>query len=176
MRYQIELERRTSTGLNYLLGTGFAGKDYNPALGFEDWKNYRMFTSRLEYNWLAKKSSPIYKISVKTEPYAYINNETKKYDVINLNLPIHLGTKSGYSFEISNSYSLENVNDSVKYLKKVVIPPGNYKYFYFRGQIFSPFTSPFAIVMDFKIGSFYDGYQQTFAISPIWNMSKIFRV
>jgi hypothetical protein len=174
LRYQVEIERRSQTGFNYLVGTGYAGKHYNPGIGFEAWKNYQLYVTRFEYSWFAKESSPLYKTYINIWPYTYINNSYNNYDILNLNSTISTSTKSGYRYQLIGFYSFENIRDTATFLGLVEIPEGHYNYSYAEVTFKTPDSYPLKSTIKLNFGQFYDGTRFSFTVKPTWNPSRYF--
>ncbi len=172
LRYQIEMERRSNAGFNYLFGTGYAGKNYNPGLGFEEWKNYQLYVAKLEYRWFAAESSPLYQTYINIWPYAYFNNSYNNYDIINLNSTISSSTKPGYKYTLIGFYTYENIRDSVTFLDQINIPEGHYKYIHANAKFNTPDAFPFKTTIELNVGQYYDGSKNSLIVQPTWNVSR----
>ncbi len=171
-RYNVELERRTNIGLNYLLGTSYVGKNYNPSLGFENWQDYHSIDSKLGYSWLAAEKSKIYKNSLKINPYIFWNNSDGKVDIYEINPSLTINTKSGFSFDFINHYLSENIRDTTIFLNNIKIPSGNYNYDNIELNLYTPEIFPVKAVVSFKGGGYYHGHRIMFAFKPVWNVSR----
>jgi len=172
LRYQIEMERRSNAGFNYLFGTGYAGKNYHPGLGFEEWKNYQLYVAKLEYSWFAAESSPIFRTYINIWPYAYFSNSHNNYDIINPNLTISTSTKPGYKYTLIGFCTYENIRDSVTFLDQINIPEGHYKYFHANAKFNTPHAFPFKTTIELNIGQFYDGFKNSLIVQSTWNASR----
>jgi hypothetical protein len=171
-RYNFELERRSNIGFNYLLGTSYVGKNYNPSLGFENWQDYHSIDLRLGYSWLAAEKSKIYKTSLKINPPIFWNNSDGKVDLYEINPSLTIDTKSGFSVVLVNHFLYENLRDTTVFLNAIKIPSGSYNYYHIETKLSTPEVFPFKAVLSLKGGNYYNGYRIMFAFQPVWNVSR----
>jgi hypothetical protein len=172
LRYRIELERRSIDKFSYLFGTSYIGRNYNPALGFENWQNYSDVNGKLQYSWLGKESAAIYRTTAGITPVVMWNNSDGKIDGWNISPSLFFIANSGYEFTISGNLIYEKVRYPLTYLNKVDIPLGNYRFYNAGIQINTPFVNPFQISFNFSTGTFYDGTRVSFIVQPRWNVSR----
>ena len=93
LRYQIELERRSSDKFSYQVGYSFVGENYNPVLGFESWRNYKRVKAIFKYSWLASEKSKIYRTTIDILDNTIWSNIDNEADLFNLAPTLTISTK-----------------------------------------------------------------------------------
>ncbi|MCU0379180.1 MAG: carbohydrate binding family 9 domain-containing protein [Bacteroidales bacterium] len=166
-------ERRSSTGLGYAFGYSYVGTDYNPAVGFERLKNYRLFRFDLRYGWLPGQRSIFYRHSTEFEMryFTYANDgalmtfETKAAWVFQ--------TKTKWKGELSAEYGRENLKDTLFLLKdEVFVTPSEYNNITYSVDITTPDSRAFYLKVLSETGPYFDGKRYSVRLQPTWNVSK----
>ena len=99
-KFYIEWTKRSQNGLTYSFNYGRAGKDYNPAVGFEHRYDFHKLNINVAYNLFPTMKSTI----VLHGPYANLDmtwgNTTGALESEYVNLGYNVLTKSGFTYDV----------------------------------------------------------------------------
>jgi hypothetical protein len=86
-------------------------------------------------------------------------------------------TKDQWHGTVSLLYNNENLKDSLILIEdKASVPPGQYKFFNFMGNLSSPGSNPFFLMLANEMGQYFDGLRFSLHLQPTWNISKHFEL
>ena len=175
-RVRLNFQRQNDNGLGYGLGYSYAGKDYNPGIGFELRQNYQRYMCGLWYGFFHDEKSWLHHHEPVITASFYTRNIDGAVESASINPKWLFETKSGYYLELNALLLYENVPTEFLISKGVNIPEGKYHY----KNITTVFVTPSgqALNIDTKIsaGSFYDGQSYTFGVAPRWTISSSFEL
>jgi hypothetical protein len=170
-------ERRSQKGLGYSLGYAQSGTHFNPGIGFEMIDDYAVVRGSLRYSWISPEISRLYRHSPETR----IMYRTYVDDGSLMSFTDYTGwtfqTKNQWQGSLNLVYNIESLRDSLELLvEEVYVPPSEYKYFNFMGNVVTPASKPFYVMMRSEMGQYYDGNRLSIEIQPTWNISKHFEL
>ena len=166
-------ERRANKGLLYGLGYTQSGERFNPGIGFEMMDDYSVIRGNLGYGWISNETSKLYSHTIETRSMyrTYIEDGSL----------MSFTNFSGWEFQTKNQwqgnlnfvYNIENLKDSLEISEdELYIEPGRYDYASIRGNVVTPMSQSFYLLLMTEMGQFYDGNRVSFRFQPTWNISK----
>lgn len=170
MRFYVNFERFQYSGFVYDLAINYAGKDYNPSMGFESRENYLSSFGRLNYGWVPKDHAFINRHQINSFSNFYIDNDSNQSISGQLSLGYQLITNSGYSFVIRATNEYERVKESLELVDGIEIPIGFYEFPSIKIQIGSPDVHKLRYETEINIGQFYDGFKTSISVEPSINL------
>ena len=171
-RVRIFLQRRNKNGLGYGLGYSYAGKDYNPGVGFETRDNFSRYAWGIWYGWFPDEKSWLFRHQPFLSGVLVKRNTNGTVESAEMSPGWELETKSGYKLSIQTSFLYEDVADSFPISEEVIIPKGNYNFSKLSAVFETPWGKKMSASSEISVGSFYDGKRISFELSPVWNVSS----
>jgi hypothetical protein len=165
-------ERRTWKGFAYNLSYSRAGAGYFPGIGFELRKNFTRFAQKILYGWLPAETSPLLRHQIYVDSFWILRNPDSSIQSAQFGPGWDFTARSGTSGTITIRGFLEDVRIPFFISDGVTIPKGKY---YFS-SVYIKFANPRSGLLHLsnilEIGSFYDGWKISCAISPRWSVSS----
>ncbi len=171
-RFHLNFENRAYSGLNYDLDFSYAGKGYDPGLGFQNRENYSRFGNTLGYGWIPEENTFIQRHKILADGYLYLNNTTGKVESAEVGPVYSLESEQGWEFYADFKYVYENVPDTFSLGDEAEVPEGIYHTYGGSFSVSTPFTWLYGVGLSGSLGSFYDGNWYYLGISPRWNVSN----
>ncbi|MCD4693708.1 MAG: carbohydrate binding family 9 domain-containing protein [Calditrichales bacterium] len=171
-RIRILLQRRNNKGLGYGLAYSYAGKDYNPGVGFEIRENYTRYSGGIWHGWFPDKKSWLYRHQPWLSGILILRNKDGTVESAVFNPGWLFETKSGYAFRIKPSFFYEDILEAFSISENTEMPKGNYHFANISASFSTPFGQIISTETSFSAGSYYDGRRISFEISPVWNASS----
>jgi Domain of unknown function (DUF5916) len=172
LRLNIRMEIPNEAGLNYYLGYGIVGRDYSPALGFEERGNIRTYDGRLGYGIFPTKSKYLFKHLLRLAGY--------RIDGFTSGEEESLGAEMGYTGELKNGasasakfyYSEETLSSPLVLSSLVSIPVGSYAFNGVRLAVNSATGKPLNAGLTSDIGTYYNGDITSLTANTRWDGSR----
>ncbi len=171
-RFHLGWERRKDVGLFYDLFTDYAGRDYNPGIGFESREDYFAIGAIPGMGWLPGEESRIKKHSLSIRSFNFIKNSKNKLESIMTGPNYELITKNNFSFTLWAYYNYENVFETFELSDDVSVPVGEYQFPAIQGSFMTPLSYPLMVAFMTQSGGYYDGNLVSTTINPIWSVSS----
>ncbi len=175
-RVRLLWERRAYTGLSYLLSLEGAGKNYNPAMGFELRENFTRLRGNVAHGW-QYKGNPLFqrnKISLSADLFR--RNSDGTVETAGISPEWQGALVSGASFSIRFSALRENLNNRFQLAENVEIPVGDYAFYDAFINYGTPGGQEFSSGFNMSYGSFYDGTKFSFSVNPKWIVSRYLEI
>jgi hypothetical protein len=174
-RIYVQWERRRYDGLSYKAAYSRAGKDWSPAMGFEERESFNSVQGEISYGWLLGENSKFLRIRIFQNGYNVHNFIENALQSRQFESGFEAETKSGWAGTGSLQNSKELLTESFE-LGNAEIPIGEYQFVQGVVTFFSPFASLFGFFGGGSTGSFYDGYLSSFFIAPRMKLSAHFNL
>jgi len=171
-RLHISWERRKDVGFFYDVFSTYAGRDYNPGIGFESRDDYFMVGFMPGMGWLPGEESSIKKHSLSLRSFNFMKNSRNQLETIMLGPNYELITKNNFSFTLWPYYNYENVFETFELSDDVSVPIGEYQFPAIRGSLMTPLSYPLMVAFMTQSGGYYDGILISTTINPIWSVSS----
>jgi hypothetical protein len=177
LRISTRWERRSSRGLGYNLGYSQSGIHFNPGMGFEMMDDYASVRGGIKYGWMPGEKAKLYSHFPELRLLYMTYIDDRSLMSLNYTAAWNFQTKSLWQGNISVLYNKESLRDSLTLIDdELYIPPSQYEFFNFRGQLSTPGNNPFFIMMETNLGQFFDGNRFSINLQPTWNVSKHFEL
>ena len=170
-RARIQWERRTSVGLGYEGSLSFAGRDFDPGLGFAERVNYTRFGDRIFYGWLGSDDSPFFSQIVTLRGSIFFRNDDSSVESSELGPEWSFNFKSGAFGQVSFKRYTEKLYEEFELSDDIVIPLGTYEFY--NGNIVyqTPWGNLLKSAFTFNAGTFFGGTRFSIGATPAWNFS-----
>jgi hypothetical protein len=169
---RVQWERRAIEGLGYALGATYVGPDYDPGVGFVTRTDYTGVEGRLAYGWSAGGTSPLLRHGVSLSGFATRRNQDGAIESAELLPQWNLETKAGGSGYLRLRLSREDLSEPFSLSDQAEVPVGRYAFSSVEAHYGTSWNAPLHTGLDLKAGTFYDGWQWSWEVSPEWNASK----
>ena len=175
-KFRFDWERRTLKGVGYSLGVSRAGKDYNPGMGFEMREDYTRFGNRVFYAWIPGAESFLRLHQVYLDGFLVLRNSDRATESAELGPGWTFETNSGWGGSIQPKFYAEFLDEAFELTEDVEVPPGEYTFFGVDGNLITPMGRTLALIPNFKIGSFYDGWRISAGAFYFLNLSSTWQL
>ncbi len=164
-RIFIQWERRKIEGLAYIISYNYAGRDYNPGMGFESRRNYSRYGFSVSYNWI-NDNSWLYNHGFSLDGYLYSDNLNDITETSAFNFGWDFESREGMTGGLNVNLLYENLIEDFNPYPDLSIPSGEYRFLFLEGDIFSPRGRSFVIGTSLTSGKWYDGWSNSISITP----------
>lgn len=172
----IKWERRNEKGFAYNLTYSYAGRYFNPSVGFMSKLGVAGVDLRPQYGWLPGEDSKIRSFKLMGSYTNMHRLVDKGLENLWMSAGFNLMTKSGWSVMTSYFHMKEGVANDFNLSADAVVPKGMYTYQNVFSMISTPFTKPLVFEFTINGGQFYDGTRASFMTEPTLNLSSSFQL
>ncbi len=145
------------------LGYQFIGSDFNPALGFVQRRDRRVYDSELVYRWRPRDSSHWIRtldIGTTTELWTYANNDIEQATV---EMPsVTLSTRANWQYYVRTFYDHEKIRRPFEIIPDTFVAPDDYDMFGVFGGFRTNTSKPIAMRFEGGYREFYTGHRTDF--------------
>ena len=171
-RFRLTWDRRTRKGLGFNLAYSYAGKDYNPGIGFEMREDFSQIGNRLWYGWLPGEKSPLQSQNIFVDGFLYVRNADDTLESLEIGPGWQFMAKSGWNGQFAFKLYKESLIEEIEFFDRLDVPPGRYSFLGLDSYFQTPFGSLLSATATVKAGSFYDGWRATIGLKPVWGISS----
>jgi hypothetical protein len=171
-RLFLNWKRYNDKGLGYDFTYSRSGKDFKPAMGFQQRKDYSYYAGSLQYGWLPGGTSPLMNHKFELNEEMYYSNPTGDAQTANTELAYKFNFKQGFGGMVSILNSYENVEKEFNFSEDASVPAGKYNFTQFVAHVNTSESKKLSLGIDSYIGSFYDGNRLTAGLEPLWNVGS----
>lgn len=175
-RIQLQFNKRSNEGFLYDFQYDYSGETYTPGIGFQLRQNYSGFENSLGYGWFPGSGSPIQSHKLNVEGAVYYRNTDHSIESLVAGPEYTLKTNSGHTLRLQAEHQIEDLLQPLQLSSDIGIPLGRYAFNTASASYIMPYGWPIRSSVTFKTGGFFDGYQNTFRVSPSWNASRFVSV
>jgi hypothetical protein len=165
-------KRFNNKGLGYDFIYSRSGKDFIPAMGFQQRTNYSFYSGSLQYGWIPGKESPLMNHKFELNGLVYTDNLTNDPQSSETELAYKFNFKAGFGGMVSIKNAFENVEKEFSFSREAKVPAGKYNFTQFIAHLNSPDSNPLTLKLDAFAGGFYDGNRVTLGLTPQWNIGS----
>ncbi|HEY0023410.1 MAG TPA: DUF5916 domain-containing protein [Longimicrobium sp.] len=166
-------ERRRYDGFGYQLSVARAGRDYDPALGFELRDDYTRIGDRLFHGWVFRgRKGPVQRLQVGVDANVHLRNADGSVETSELGPSLDVAFRSGATLVARVRHSFDDVTRPFGLSTEVGVPVGDYT---FTGFEVTHNTSPARLLRhrtSLATGSYYDGRRVSLTLGPTWSASR----
>ncbi len=156
-RIFLQWEKRKNVGFGYRLNFGHVGKDYNPALGFENRYNYWRLGDKIFYNIWMKEKSSLKKIDLSLNSNAFVNHSTSEIESATINPAFNMTGKNEFSLDIGVTSFFDHPIDTFSISDEVYFVPNKYWNHSLNVSYSTPQINLYSFSLGYQYGSFYNG-------------------
>ena len=171
-RLFLNWKRYNDKGLGYDFTYTRSGKDFKPALGFQQRKDYSYYAGSLQYGWLPGATSLLMNHKFELNEEMYYSNPTGEVQTANTELAYKFNFKQGFGGMISILNSSENVEKEFNFSENASVPAGKYNFTQFVTHVNTSESKKLSVGIDGYAGTFYDGNRFTAGLEPLWSIGS----
>jgi len=171
-RLFLNWKRYNDRGLGYDFTYTRSGKDFKPAMGFQQRKDYSYYAGSLQYGWIPGKESPLMNHKFELNETMYVNNPTDDIQTAETELAYKFNFKSGFGGMVALLNSFENVDKEFDLSEDASVPVGKYNFTQFVAHLNTSESKVISLGIDGYAGTFYDGNRLTLGLEPLWNIGS----
>ncbi|MGQ0764645.1 MAG: DUF5916 domain-containing protein [Gemmatimonadota bacterium] len=164
-------ERVRDAGLSWSATFSRVGAQYEPGLGFQSRRDFRMAGGALQYKRFLSAESPLRAAAVNVNSQHFFRNADGRAESRGWEPSVHFEFKGGTEVSVSARSSFESVPEAFD-VAGATIEAGDYWYQEAQLQLTRPRSSRFRGDFGVGGGSFYDGTRVGLSLGPSWNPSK----
>lgn len=166
-RFLFEWQRRKITGLAYDMVYTWSGKSFNPGIGFETKEDYHGTRTILRYGWLPESDIFIRYHYFSLSLWNIWNTATGSHETTNAEVDWYFEAKKGFYGDITASWHLENLQDTLTLGNdQAYVPPGKYTFSNLSVSYSTSTSHDLSASFSVDAGSFYDGRKLSFYANP----------
>jgi hypothetical protein len=172
---RIEWERPgtlTSQGLAYVARLKWSGRDFNPGLGFQPRRDFTHLNLNVRHGWLFGGRNPFRVVQPSVALNSFRRNSDGAVESGFFGAFLNYDMKSGVNGWVGWNHYVELLATPLQLGADAEVPSGRYSYDTFEWSLAPPTGSNLRIGFSGEVGTFYDGTQLTFAVTPAWTVSE----
>jgi hypothetical protein len=171
-RLFLNWKRYNDKGLGYDFTYSRSGKDFKPAMGFQQRKDYSYYAGSLQYGWLPGESSLLMNHKFELNEEMYYSNPSGDAQTAVTELAYKFNFKTGFGGMVSILNSYENVEKEFSFSEDASVPVGKYNFTQFVAHVNTSESKTLSLGIDGYAGTFYDGNRLTIGLEPLWNIGS----
>ena len=170
---QVQLNRRRSVGLNYLLTATWGGTDFHPAMGFTTRQDFTELGWYVSYDWLRGEETPLRTISpLQFFGFVALRNEDRSIESALYEYNMDITWKSGADVWADLEVHVEDLREPLTFTDDAEVPAGRYTFLRHEGGLGMPTGRLFRAGLDWGVAQFYDGRRLDLGVDWTWNVSR----
>ncbi len=170
-RLTAELERRRRSGWGYDAIVAWTGPEYDPGIGFTQRNDFTLLDDSLAYTWLPGQASSLIWHTLGVAGFVFLRNADRSVESAELGPTWAFAAKSGAGGSAEVKLLYEDLLVPFDLAPEAVVPPGSYTFFRVGASYHVSHTRLFQLNPRVEAGTFYDGWQATIELTPIWYVS-----
>nr|MCU0409211.1 carbohydrate binding family 9 domain-containing protein [Bacteroidales bacterium] len=171
-RIFLNWKRYNDRGLGYDFTYTWSGKDFKPAMGFQQRKDYSYYAGSLQYGWIPGKESPLMNHKFELNETMFVDNVSDDVQTAETELAYKFNFKSGFGGMVAVMNSFENVDREFDLSEDASVPAGEYNFTQFVTHLNTSESKVISLGIDGYAGTFYDGNRLTLGLEPLWNIGS----
>ena len=170
-RFTAEIERRRRRGLGYTAVVAWAGPAYDPGIGFTQRNDFTLLEDAISYTWLPGETSSLIWHTLGLAGFAFVRNGDRSIESAEVGPEWEFAAKSGAGGSLEAKVLFEDLLVPFALSDEAVVPAGSYTFFQVGASYHVSHTRLFQLRPRVEVGTFFDGWQMTAEVSPIWYVS-----
>ncbi len=170
-RFTAEIERRRRRGLGYNAAVAWAGPAYDPGIGFTQRNDFTLLDDAVSYTWLPGEASSLIWHTLGLAGFAFVRNGDRSIESAEVGPEWDFAAKSGAGGSLEAKVLFEELPIPFALSEEAVVPAGSYTFFRVGASYHVSHTRLFQLRPRVEAGTFFDGWQATAEVSPIWYVS-----
>ena len=170
-RFTFEVERRRRRGWGYDTIVAWAGRRYDPGIGFTQRNNFTFLDNTGSFTWLMDEASSLIWHTLGLRGFAFVRNGDRSIESAEGGPEWKFSAKSGAGGSLEVKLLFEDLLEPFALSEEAVVPVGSYTFFRLGASYHVSHTRLFQLRPRIEAGTFFDGWQMTVAFSPVWYVS-----
>jgi hypothetical protein len=170
-QFTAELVRRRRAGWGYDAVASWAGPAYDPGIGFTQRNDFTLLDDAVSYTWLPGQSSSLIWHTVGLSGFAFLRNPDRSVESAEVGPEWEFAAKSGAGGSLETKLVFEDLLAPFVIAPEAVVPAGSYTFVRVAASHHISHTRLFQVNPRVEAGTFYDGWQATAEVAPIWYVS-----
>jgi hypothetical protein len=170
-RFTAAIERRRRRGLGYSAVVAWAGPTYDPGIGFTQRNDFTLLDDAVSYTWLPGETSSLIWHTLGLAGFAFMRNGDRSIESAEVGPEWEFAAKSGAGGSLEAKVQFEDLLIPFALPEEAVVPAGSYTFFRVGASYHVSHTRLFQLRPRVEAGTFFDGWQATAEVSPIWYVS-----
>ncbi len=170
-RFTAEIERRRRRGWGYNAVVAWAGRHYDPGIGFTQRNDFTLLDDAISYTWLPDETSSLIWHTLGVAGFAFVRNEDRSIESAEVGPEWEFAARSGAGGSLEAKVLFEDLLVPFALSNEAVVPAGSYTFFRAGASYHVSHTRLFQLRPRLEAGTFFDGWQATAEVSPIWYVS-----
>jgi hypothetical protein len=164
-------ERVRDAGLSYDATFSRVGPEYQPGLGFQLRRDFKLFGGSLQYKRFLSEESQLRSAGVNLRTQHFYRNSDGSAESRSIQPQLQIEFKGGTEISLSAESNFDSVSEAFD-VAGATIEAGDYWYHEGRLRLMLPRSSVFRGDFNATAGSFYDGSRVGVSLGPTWNPNK----
>jgi hypothetical protein len=170
-QFTAEFVRRRRAGWGYDAIVAWAGPEYDPGIGFTQRNDFTLLDDAVSYTWLSAPSSSLIWHTLGLAGFAFLRNVDRSVESAEVGPEWEFAAKSGAGGTLETKLLYEDLLVPFALSPEAVVPAERYTFFQVAASYHVSHTRLFQVNPRVMAGTFYDGWQATAEVSPIWYVS-----
>jgi hypothetical protein len=170
-RFTAEIQRRRRSGWGYDAVVAWAGPAYDPGIGFTQRNDFTLLDDALSYTWQPGAASSLIWHTLGLAGFAYLRNADRSIESGEFGPEWEAAAKSGAGGTLEAKAQYEDLPVPFVLSDSAVVPAGSYTFVRVGASYHFTHTRLFQLNPRVEAGTFYDGWQATVELAPIWYVS-----
>ena len=170
-RFTFEVERRRRRGWGYDTIVAWAGRRYDPGIGFTQRNHFTLLDQTGSYTWLLDDASSLIWHTLGLQGFAFVRNGDRSVESAEVGPEWAFAAKSGAGGSLEAKLLFEDLVVPLELSEEAVVPVGSYTFFRLGASYHVSHTRLFQLRPRIEAGTFFDGWQATVGFSPVWYVS-----
>jgi hypothetical protein len=171
-RLTAELARRRRSGWGYDAVVAWAGPQYDPGIGFTQRNDFTLLDDSVSYTWLPGQASSLISHTLGLTGFAYVRNGDGSVESAQVGPAWEFVAKSGAGGSLGARLAYEDLRVPFALSPEASVPPGSYTFLRAGASYHVSATRLLQFNPHVEVGTFYDGWQATADLTPIWYVSR----
>jgi len=170
-QFTAELVRRSRAGWGYDAVASWAGPAYDPGIGFTQRRDFTLLDDAVSYTWLPGQAESLIWHTLGLSGFAFLRNRDRSVESAELGPEWEFAAKSGAGGRLEAKLAFEDLLVPFVLSPEAAVPPGSYTFFRVGASYHVSHTQVFQVNPRVEAGTFYDGWEATAEVTPIWYVS-----
>jgi hypothetical protein len=170
-QFTAELVRRRRAGFGYDAIAAWAGPAYDPGIGFTQRTDFTLFEDAVSYTWLPGHRSSLIWHTLGLAGLAFLRNADQSVESAEVGPEWEFSAKSGAGGGVEAKLLYEDLPIPFALAPEASVPAGRYTFFRLGAAYHVSHTRLFQLNPRIEAGTFYDGWQATAELAPVWYVS-----
>ena len=170
-QFTAELVRRTRAGFGYDAVVAWAGPAYDPGIGFTQRNDFTLLDDAVSYTWLPGHVSSLIWHTLGLAGFVFLRNADRSVESAEVGPTWAFAAKSGAGGSVGTTVVFEDLLVPFVLSPEAVVPAGRYTFVRAGAAYHVSHTRLFQVNPRVEAGSFYDGWQATAELAPVWYVS-----